>query len=84
MFGFCNNSNCSTDIWGPALNGSAIENRAFSAYCKHSSERDEIVERIAAGDINITLDDDFNESDLEYIKNRLQKEYGIYANLSIS
>ena len=84
MFDFCNDPKCSFDIWGPVPNSSAIENRAFSAFCKHSSERDEIVERIAAGDTNITLDDDFCESDLEYIKNRLQKEYGIYANLSIS
>ena len=84
MFGFCNDPKCSFDIWSPTLNSSAIENRAFSAFCKHSSERDEIVERIVAGDTNITLDDDFCESDLSYIKNRLQKEYGIYANLSIS
>ena len=84
MFGFCNDPNCSTDIWSPALNRSAIENRAFSAYCKHKTECDDIVERIVAGDTNITLDDDFNENDLEYIKNRLQKEYGIYADLSIN
>ena len=84
MFGFCNDPDCITDIWSPSLNGSSIENRAFSAFCKHSSERDDIVERIAAGDINITLDDDFCDNDLEYIKNRLQKEYGIYADLSIS
>lgn len=84
MFGFCNDPNCEFDIWSPFPNSSAIENRAFSAFCKHTTERDEIVDRIAAGDINITLDDDFNESDLEYIKNRLQREYGIYADLSIN
>ena len=84
MFGYCNDPQCEFDIWSPFPNSSAIENRAFSAYCKHITERDEIVERIAAGDINITLDDDFSESDLEYIKNCLEDEYGIYADLSIS
>ena len=84
MFGYCDNPKCSFDIWGPVPNSSAIENRAFSAFYKHSSERDAIVERIVAGDINIILDDDFSENDLEYIKSQLQKKYGIYADLSIS
>ena len=84
MFGFCNDPNCMTDIWSPALDSSAVENRAFSAYCKHKTECDDIVSRIAAGDTNITLDDDFCENDLSYIKNRLQKEYGISAELSIT
>ena len=84
MLGFCNVSNCMTDIWSPALDRSAFENRAFSAYCKHKTECDNIVSMIVAGDTNITLDDDFCESDLEYIKNRLQKEYGISAELNIT
>ena len=84
MFGYCDNSKCNFDIWSPFPNSSAIENRAFSAFCKHTTERDEIVERIVAGDTNITLDDDFSESDLAYIKNRLEREYGIYTDLSIS
>ena len=84
MFGYCDDPNCIFDIWGPVPNSSAIENRAFSAFCKHSSERDEIVERIAAGDVNITLDDDFSENDLRHIENKLQNEYGIYADLSFS
>lgn len=84
MFGYCDNPKCSFDIWSPFPNSTAIENRAFSAFCKHTTERDEIVDRIVAGDINITLDDDFNENDLNYIKNRLEKEYGIYADLSIN
>ena len=84
MFGYCNDPKCEFDIWSPILNSSAIENRAFSAFCKHITERDEIVERIVAGDTNITLDDDFSESDLRYIENRLRDEYGIYADLSIS
>ena len=73
MFGFCNDPNCITDIWSPTLNRSAIENRAFSAFCKHRTECDDIVARIAAGDINISLDDDFCESDLNYIKKCLEK-----------
>lgn len=84
MFGFCDDPNCIMDIWSPSLERNAIENRAFSAFCKHTTERDEIVERIAAGDTNITLDDDFSESDLRYIENRLRDEYGIIAGLSIS
>lgn len=84
MFGFCNDPQCEFDIWSPVPNSTAIENRAFSAFCKHTTERDEIVERIVAGDTNITLDDDFSERDLDYIKNRLKDEYGIIADLSIS
>ena len=84
MFGYCDDPKCSFDIWGPLPNSSAIENRAFSAFCKHTTECDEIVDRIAAGDTNITLDDDFSESDLRYIENRLRDEYGIIADLSIS
>lgn len=83
MFGFCDDPKCEFDIWSP-IGGSAIENRAFSAFCKHTTERDEIVERIVAGDTNITLDDDFSESDLRYIENRLKDEYGIIADLFIS
>ena len=83
MFGYCNDPKCSFDIWSP-FDRSAIENRAFSAYCKHKTECDDIVERVAAGDIHITLDDDFNEDDLDYIKEQLYNEYGIIADLSLS
>ena len=83
MFGYHDSPECMFDIWSPD-NRSAIENRAFSAYCKHTSECDDIVERIVAGDMHITLDDDFDKNDLKYIKDRLQNEYGIYADLSIS
>ena len=84
MFGYHDSPNCIFDIGSPYPGAGALENRAFSAFCKHSTECDEIVERIAAGDINITLDDDFSESDLSYIKNKLKEKYGIYADLSIS
>ena len=84
MFGFCDDPQCEFDIWSPFPNSTAIENRAFSAFCKHTTERDEIVERIVAGDTNISRYDDFSESDLRYIENRLRDEYGIIADLSIS
>ena len=84
MFGYCNDPKCNFDIWSPFSNSSAIENRVFSAFCKHITERDEIIKQIAAGDTNITLSDDFDEYDLNYIKLQLYKKYGIVADLSIS
>ena len=83
MFGYHDSSNCMFDIWSPRPGADALENRAFSAFCKHQTECDEIIERIVAGDINITLDDDFSKKDLDYIKNQLEK-YGLYVDLTVS
>lgn len=84
MFGFCDDPNCIMDIWSPSLERSAIENRAFSAYCKHKTECDIIVEKIANGDTQILLDEDFSENDLKYIKEQLLNKYNLYADLSLN
>ena len=69
-------------VWEDTPMHTAIENRAFSPYCKHMQECEDIVSAIRQGQFNFTLDDDFDQSDISYINNRLS-EYGIYANLSL-
>ena len=60
-----------------------IENLAFTGYCAHLQECEDIVQMILAGGTNFELDDDFGQSDLDYINSRL-REYGISANLSLN
>ncbi len=81
MFGYHDVPNCVFDIWSPAAR-SVIENRAFSAYCKHQQECEDIIQAIRFGYTDFDLDDCFNESDLKYIKRRLV-EYGIHVNLTL-
>ena len=83
MFGYHNDPACMFDIWSPNER-SAIENRAFSAYCQHTSECDNVVDRIVEGNVHIVLDENFDENDLNYIKNRLQDEYDIDVDFTIS
>ena len=87
MFGYHDvSSDCDFDIWSPnptAWGENAIENRAFSPFCKHMQECDDVVAAIVRGETSFTLDDDFNQSDLDYINHRLSNEYGIYANLTL-
>ena len=86
MFGYHDSPYCKSDIWSPnptRWGNNAIENRAFSPYAKHQTELDEVVEMIAAGATSIELDDDFCQSDLDYIQKQLAKR-GIDADLSLS
>ena len=86
MFGYHDASDCSFDIWSPnptAWGDNAIENRVFSAYCKHMQECDDIVAAIARGETSFSLDDDFCQADLDYINHRLSSEYGIHADLTL-
>ena len=69
-------------VWEDTNGVCAIENRAFSPYCKHMQECEDVVAAIRNGQTSFTLDDDFDQSDLDYINDRLS-EYGIYANLSL-
>lgn len=85
MFGYHDSPKCSFDIWSsnPTRWGNnAIENRAFSPYCKHMQECDDIVKAILNGQTDFTLDDHFNESDLNYISAELRK-FGIEAELTL-
>jgi len=85
MFGYHDEPNCMFDLWSPnpmRWGDNAIENRAFSPYCKHMQECEDVVAAIRRGQTSFTLDDDFDQSDLDYINQRLS-EYGIVANLSL-
>lgn len=84
MFGYHDSPKCNFDIWSsnPTRWGdNAIENRAFSAYCMHTSELDDYVNYIVAAfreygsdyDIKIGSLSSFTQSDLEYITMRLNK-----------
>ena len=70
-------------VWEDTPFNTAIENRAFSPYSKHMQECDDIVAAIVRGETSFTLDDDFSQSDVDYINHRLSNEYGIYANLTL-
>jgi hypothetical protein len=70
-------------VWEDTPFHTAIENRAFSPFCKHQQECEDIINMIKNGYTSFSLDDDFDESDLEYINNELLKA-GIVANLSLN
>ncbi len=80
MFGYHDSSDCSFDIWSPSR-VSALENRAFSGYCKHMEECEEIISLIRQGYTQIQPEEDLDSGDLEYISKRL-REYGIEATLN--
>ena len=86
MFGYHDSPSCKFDLWSPnptRWGDNAIENRAFSPFCKHTQEILDVVEMICAGTPSIELDDDFSESDLAEV-NRLLRERGIDATFSLS
>ena len=73
----------SFNLWAPTLEPSEIEDVAFSAYAKHTQEREDvinyIVEQIQSGvgeSFTISLDDDFCEEDVEYIRKEVFKRLG--------
>ena len=87
MFGYHDSPTCSFDLWSPnptRWGDNAIENRAFSPFCKHTQEILDVVEMICAGAdaSSIELDDDFSENDLAEI-DRLLRERGINVTLSL-
>ena len=82
MLGYHDSSKCAFDIWSPSptrWGDNAIENRAFSAFCMHTSELDNFVNQVVTAfqenrsDINIGSLSNFTTSDLEYIQMRLNK-----------
>ena len=71
------------NLWAPTLESSEIEDVAFSAYGKHTQEREDvinyIVKQIQSGigeNFTISLDDDFCEEDVEYIRKEVFKRLG--------
>ena len=71
------------NLWAPTLEPTEIEDVAFSVYAKHTQEREDvinyIVEQIQSGvgeSFTIDLDDDFCESDVEYIRKEVLRRLG--------
>ena len=62
----------------------ATENRAFSPYAKHMQEVEDVISMIIdnfdRGNMNMSfeLDDDFSESDLNYIRQKFYQARGVY------
>lgn len=70
-------------VWEDTPYHTAVENRAFSPYAKHTQEVEDVIQMVANGYTGgISLDDDFSDGDLRYIEKELKNRYGIDANLS--
>ena len=58
MLGYHDSPYCSTDIWSPTPTRwgyNAIENRAFSPFCKHQQECEDIINMILKMDTLLFL-----------------------------
>ena len=49
---------------------------AYFGYMDKCTRLDGIVNQICAGETSLTVDDDITESDLEYVKNEVEKRMG--------
>lgn len=67
---------------GP-MSYSAVENRAFSPFCKHSQEVMDVANMICNGGTSFELDDDWDQSDLDEL-NRILRQRGIEASFSLT
>ena len=88
MFGYHDEDRCYTDLWSPRDDQgvwhphskpgfpTAVENRAFSPYAKHTQEVEDIIDALVqadAGNYTIDVDDDLSQSDLDYIKSEVMR-----------
>ena len=72
-------------VWESTPYRCAIDNRAFSAYAKHTQELEDIITAITNGHTdNIQTNDYMGNDDLRYIENALRDRYGIEADLSFN
>ena len=73
------------DEIGNIIPHNATENRAFSPYAKHMQEVEDVIRMIIdnfdRGNMNMSfeLDDDFSESDLNYIRQKVYQARGVYS-----
>ena len=81
MFGYHDDSSCGFDLWAPWGN-SAVENRAFSAYAKHSQEVEDVIKQFGFGTMSIDCDDEMSDADIHYIKDEVKRRYGIDVDFS--
>lgn len=88
MFGYHDEDRCVFDLWSPRDDQgvwhlhskpgfpTAVENRAFSPYAKHTQEIEDIIDALVqadAGNYTIDVDDDLSQSDLDYIKSEIMR-----------
>lgn len=88
MFGYHDSDRCVFDLWSPVDDQgvwhphskpgfpTAVENRAFSPYAKHTQEVEDIIDALVhadAGNYTIDVDDDLSQSDLDYIKSEVMR-----------
>ena len=88
MFGYHDSDRCYTDLWSPRDDQgvwhphsepgfpTAVENRVFSPYAKHTQEVEDIIDALVqadAGNYTIDVDDDLSQSDLDYIKSEVMR-----------
>lgn len=88
MFEYHDDDRCYTDLWSPRDDQgvwhphskpgfpTAVENRAFSPYAKHTQEVEDIIDALVqadAGNYTIDVDDDLSQSDLDYIKSEVMR-----------
>lgn len=66
-------NHCAFDLWSPVVDDCAAENRAFSAYAFHTSEIENIIDKICAGETEITVSSFLSQSDLDYIKSEVER-----------
>ena len=70
-------------VWEDTPYHTAIENRAFSPYAKHTQEVEDIIEMIGNGYAGgIECDDDMSAGDMRYIEQEVYKRYGMSVNLT--
>ena len=66
-------NHCALYLWSPVVDYCAVENRAFSAYAFHTSEIENIIDKICAGETEITVSSSLSQSDLDYIKKEVER-----------
>lgn len=89
MLGYHDSPNCAFDLHSPnpaRWGNNAIENRAFSPYCVHQQEIENIVDQIVKQyfeeeTVDYSLINSLNEEDLEDIINILSERYNIIMNI---
>ena len=80
MFGYHHSGACGYELWAPEAR-TYVEKRAFSPYCKHTTEVEQIitilVDNARMGNMNVTLETDeyLSESDQKYIQEEVQKRF---------
>lgn len=89
MLGYHDSPNCAFDLHSPnptRWGNNAIENRAFSPYCVHQQEIENIADQIVKQyfeeeTVDYSLINSLNEEDSEDIINILSERYNIIMNI---